>query len=82
MEGSRAASEKGSGGGQRLSPLRAGTYVTRSGFARNKAMCLCFPEKTPCINPLAVPKPTQVGGYKDTKARERNLVKELGKIAP
>ena len=34
------------------------------------------------INPPAVPKPTQVGGYKDTKARERNLVKELGKIAP
>ena len=31
---------------------------------------------------LAVPKPTQVGGYKDTKARERNLVKELGTIAP
>ena len=29
-----------------------------------------------------VPKPTQVGGYKDTKARERNLVKELGNIAP
>ncbi len=31
---------------------------------------------------LAVPKPTQVGGYKYTKARERNLVKELGNIAP
>ena len=29
-----------------------------------------------------VPRPTQVGGYKDTKARERNLVKELGNIAP
>ena len=34
------------------------------------------------INPPAVPKPTQVGGYRHTKARERNLVKELGKIAP
>ena len=34
------------------------------------------------INPPAVPKPTQVGGYTYTKARERNLVKELGNIAP
>ena len=41
-----------------------------------------FPEKTIRINPHPVPKPTQVGGYKDTKARERNLVKELGNIAP
>ena len=52
------------------------------GFARCKAMCPCFPEKSLRINPSAVPKPTQVGGYKDTKARERNLVKELGNIAP
>ena len=62
--------------------MRTGTCVTRFGFARNKAMRLCFPEKSRCINPPAVPKPTQVGGYKDTKARERNLVKELGNIAP
>ena len=41
-----------------------------------------FPEKTFRINPHPVPKPTQVGGYKHTKARERNLVKELGNIAP
>ena len=41
-----------------------------------------FQEKTTRINPLAVPKPTQVGGYKDTKARGRNLVKELGNMAP
>ena len=27
-------------------------------------------------------KPTQVGGYKCTKALERTLVKELGKITP
>ena len=60
-------------------PARAGPSVW---FARCKAMCPCFPEKTIRINPPAVPKPTQVGGYKDTKARERNLVKELGKIAP
>ena len=45
-------------------------------------MCPRFLEKTLRINPPAVPKPTQVGGYKDTKARERNLVKELGNIAP
>ena len=41
-----------------------------------------FPEKHRDTDVLAVPKPTQVGGYKDTKARERNLVKELGNIAP
>ena len=54
----------------------------RAAVRRGKAMCPCFLEKTWCINPPAVPKPTQVGGYKDTKARERNLVKELGNIAP
>ena len=42
----------------------------------------CFLEKSTRINPAAVPKPTQVGGYKDTKARGRNLVKELGNMAP
>ena len=62
--------------------MRTGTCVSSSGFARSKAMCPCFLEKTLCINPHPVPKPTQVGGYKDTKARERNLVKELGNIAP
>ena len=51
-------------------------------FAGSKAMRPRFPEKSLRINPSAVPKPTQVGGYKDTKARERNLVKELGNIAP
>ena len=39
-------------------------------------------EKTRFTEARAVPKPTQVGGCKDTKARERNLVKELGNIAP
>ena len=64
-------------------PLYGGATAGPSiGFARSKAMCPCFPEKALCINPSAVPKPTQVGGYKDTKARERNLVKELGNIAP
>lgn len=41
-----------------------------------------FQEKTTRINPSAVPKPTQVGWYKDTKARGRNLVKELGNMTP
>ena len=82
MRGFKIGLEKDSDGGQRLSPMRTGTCVSSSGFARSKAMCPCFPEKSVCINPSAVPKPTQVGGYKDTKARERNLVKELGNIAP
>ena len=51
-----------------------------------------LPAARPCVpasqksaartEPCAVPKPTQVGGCKHTKARERNLVKELGKKAP
>ena len=75
-------SEKDSGGGQRLSPVRPGTAVPSPGFARGKAMRPCFPEKHCDTDVHAVPKPTQVGGYKDTKARGRNLVKELGNIAP
>ena len=41
-----------------------------------------FLEKSTRINLSAVPKPTQVGGYKPPKARGRNLVKELGNMAP
>ena len=41
-----------------------------------------FQEKRCDTDMPPVPKPTQVGGCKHTKARERNLVKELGKIAP
>ena len=52
------------------------------GSPRDEAVRPRFLEKSTRTNPLAVPKPTQVGGYKNTKARERNLVKELGKIAP
>ena len=74
--------EKDSDGGQWLSPTRTGRCGSSVGFARCKAMRPCFPEKSLRINPSAVPKPTQVGGYKHTKARERNLVKELGNIAP
>ena len=61
---------------------RPGTAGPSLRFAAGESMRPCFPEKALCINPSAVPKPTQVGGYKDTKARERNLVKELGTIAP
>ena len=50
--------------------------------ARGKSMHPCFLEKCHDTEMPAVPKPTQVGGYKYTKARERNLVKELGNIAP
>ena len=53
-----------------------------AGSARGKAMRPRFLEKSTRINLSAVPKPTQVGGYKDTKARGRNLVKELGNMAP
>ena len=75
-------SEKGSDGGQRLSPVRTGTSGPRRRFAGAKAMRPRFPEKHCDTETQAVPKPTQVGGYKDTKARGRNLVKELGNIAP
>ena len=53
------------------------------GFLGNLSLVTpCFLEKHRNTDMPAVPKPTQVGGYKDTKARERNLVKELGNIAP
>ena len=39
-------------------------------------------EKASDTERQAVPKPTQVGGCKDTQARGRNLVKELGNMAP
>ena len=82
MWGFKLGLEKDSDGGQWLSPGAAGTRLPSFRFAGSKAMRPCFPEKTFRINPHPVPKPTQVGGYKDTKARERNLVKELGNIAP
>ena len=62
-------------------PGTAGDRRTKEG-SPSKAVRPCFPEKAPRINPDPVPKPTQVGGYKDTKARGRNLVKELGNMAP
>ena len=80
--GFKLGSEKDSGVGKWLPRARPGTAGPSVRLAARKAMRPCFPEKSMRINPPAVPKPTQVGGYKDTKARERNLVKELGKIAP
>ena len=50
--------------------------------SRGNAVYPCFQEKTGTTPMDPVPKPTQVGGYKDTKARGRNLVKELGNMAP
>ena len=80
--GFKLGSEKDSGVGRWLSHARPGTAGPSLRFAAGKAMRPCFPEKSMRINPSAVPKPTQVGVYRHTKARERNLVKELGKIAP
>ena len=80
--GFKFGSEKGSDERQWLSLIGGGIRPSSFRFAGSKAMTPCFLEKTLRINPSAVPKPTQVGGYKDTKARERNLVKELGNIAP
>ena len=80
--GFKLGSEKDSGEGQWLSLARAGRRGPSLRLAAGESMRPCFPEKSMRTNPSAVPKPTQVGGYKDTKARERNLVKELGKIAP
>ena len=80
--GFKRGSEKDSGGGQWLSPARPGTAGPSGRLAARKAMRPRSPEKSARTNPPAVPKPTQVGGYKNTKARERNLVKELGNIAP
>ena len=82
MWGFKPRLEKDSGEGRWLSLPRTGTSAASPGLARGEAVRLRFPEKTRRTNPHAVPKPTQVGGYKDTKARERNLVKELGNIAP
>ena len=75
-------SEKDSGWGQRLSPVRPGTAGPRRGFARVKAMHPCFQEKRRPTDMPAVPKSTQVGWCIDTKARGRNLVKELGNMTP
>ena len=53
-----------------------------TGRKAGKGMTPCCQEKLLGIEPVTVPKPTQVGWYQNTKARERNLVKELGKLTP
>ena len=63
-------------------PLHGRERPGRAEACLCKAMRPRFPEKHRDTDMRAVPKPTQVGGYKHTKARERNLVKELGNIAP
>ena len=75
-------SEKDSGWGQWLPPVRTGTSGPSLRFAAGEAMRPRFPEKRHDTEGQAVPKPTQVGGYKDTQARGRNLVKELGNMTP
>ena len=63
-------------------PMHGRERPGREGACPPKAMRPCFPEKTCATDMPPVPKPTQVGGYKDTKARGRNLVKELGNMTP
>ncbi len=55
----------------------------KGGNPRREGVRAELPRKTPRdLSQRPYRKPTQVGWYKDTKARERNLVKELGTIAP
>ena len=63
-------------------PARGPEGPCRAPVRRRKAMRPRFPEKVRRTKPRPVPKPTQVGGCKYTKARGRNLVKELGNMAP
>ena len=63
-------------------PAHAPEGAGRVGVRPRKSMRPRCLEKAQPTERQAVPKPTQVGGYKHTKARGRNLVKELGNIAP
>ena len=74
------------GEGQRLGstviPCTAGNGRAERGLALLLRL-LHAAEKSPVGTACSsVPKPTQVEWYKDTKARERNLVKELGTLTP
>ena len=63
--------------------MRAGGPARRASGSPDASPCAHAPQKSTAITDMpAVPKPTQVGGYTDTQARERNLVKELGNMAP
>ena len=63
-------------------PAHAPEGAGRAGVRPRKSMRPRCREKASDTERQAVPKPTQVGGYKHTKARGRNLVKELGNMAP
>ena len=63
-------------------PLHGRERPGRGRACPPKAMRPRFQEKTSDTDMRAVPKPTQVGGCKDTQARGRNLVKELGNMTP
>ena len=63
-------------------PRTAGNCRAEDGFARPSPRVHASEKSAAALAQRAVPKPTQVGGYKHTKARGRNLVKELGNMAP
>ena len=63
-------------------PAHAPEGAGRVGVRPRESMSPRCLEKASDTERQAVPKPTQVGGYKHTKARGRNLVKELGNMAP
>ena len=70
-------------GARQANPPRTGLSAATSGeLASRKPPDPCRPEKPLGTEPGTVPKPTQVGRYRSTEARERNLVKELGNPAP
>ena len=68
--------------GPTVNPGTAGNCRTERGLVPFKAARPRFLEKTSDTDMPAVPKPTQVGGCKNTQARGRNLVKELGNMTP
>ena len=74
------------GEGQRLGstviPSTAGNGRTEDGLARPRPRVHASKKRRASTEAQAVPKPTQVGWCKNTKARERNLVKELGNMTP
>ncbi len=73
----------GAEGGVQASPHATRLGRRGSGTATSREPAMPSRREKPLgIEPESVPKPTQVGGYQYTKARERNLVKELGNLAP
>ena len=63
-------------------PRTAGNGRAEGGRVRPSPCVHASKKRRASTEAQAVPKPTQVGGYKHTKARGRNLVKELGNMAP